>query len=189
VSHFAGRVSGFAARIIGSGVIRLRDATPADLELLRRWDEQPHVIESDPNDDWGWEVELARNPDWREQLIAEHDGRPIGYVEIIDPAREEGHYWGECAPDLRAVDIWIGEASDLGKGHGTEMMQLALERCFAPPSVTAVIIDPLASNVRARRFYERLGFVWVEERQFGADRCAVYRLDRAAWEARAGRTR
>lgn len=56
-------------------VIRLRSATPADLELLQEWDEQAHVIASDPNSDWGWEVELGRNPDWREQLIAELDGR------------------------------------------------------------------------------------------------------------------
>ncbi len=162
-------------------MIRLRAATPADLDLLRRWDEQPHVVEADPHDDWGWERELARTPDWREQLIAEDDGRPIGFIELIDPAREDDHYWADCPPNLRALDIWIGEASDLGRGYGTEMMRLALERCFAPPEVTAVIIDPLASNVRARRFYERLGFTFVEERRFGEDLCAVYRLERSCW--------
>src|SRR5699024_7153255 len=52
-------------------LVRLRAAGPADLALLRAWDEQPHVVASDPNDDWNWEVELGRNPDWREQLIAE----------------------------------------------------------------------------------------------------------------------
>ena len=66
------------------GMIELRAATPADLGLLRRWDEQPHVITSDPNDDC---------------------------------------YWGEV--DLR---------------------------------VAAVLVDPLAANTRAHRFYERLGF-------------------------------
>ena len=33
------------------------------------------------------------------------------------------------------------------------MMRLALEHCFADARVTAIIIDPLASNVRAHRFY------------------------------------
>jgi hypothetical protein len=33
-------------------MINLRHATSADLQLLRHWDEQPHVIFSDPNDDW-----------------------------------------------------------------------------------------------------------------------------------------
>ena len=30
----------------------LRKATPGDLQLLRHWDEQPHVIASDPDSDW-----------------------------------------------------------------------------------------------------------------------------------------
>jgi aminoglycoside 6'-N-acetyltransferase len=159
--------------------MRLRPASPEDLALLRRWDEQPHVVASDPNDDWGWEAELGRKPDWREQLIAEVGGRPVGFVQIIDPAREESRYWGEVPANLRAVDLWIGEAADLGKGYGTEMMRLALERCFADPRVTAVLIDPLAANTRAHRFYERLGFRFVERRRFGNDDCLVYRLDRA----------
>ena len=58
-------------------------------------------------------------------------------------------------------------------------MRLALARCFAEPAVTAVLIDPLANNIAAHRFYERLGFRFVERRRFGLDDCFVYRLDRA----------
>lgn len=161
--------------------IRLRPAAPADADRLRRWDEQVHVFASDPNDDWNWDVELRRSPDWREQLIAEADGRAIGFVQIIDPAREESRYWGEVAQNLRAIDLWIGEAADLGKGYGTTMMQLALARCFADAGVSAVLIDPLASNAAARRFYERLGFEPIERRRFGDDDCMIYRLERAQW--------
>ena len=158
--------------------MKLRPATPDDAALLRHWDEQPHVLASDPNDDWDWENELARAPDWREQLVAELDGRRVGFIQIIDPAREETRYWGDPAPDLRAIDIWIGAADDLGRGYGTTMMRLALARCFAVPAVRAVLVDPLASNVRSHRFYERLGFRFAERRRFGADDCFVYRLDR-----------
>lgn len=162
--------------------MHLRSATPQDLALLQRWDAQPHVIASDPNDDWGWEVELHKYPDWREQLIAEVDGRPIGFIQIIDPAREDSHYWGEVPANLRAIDIWIGEVVDLGKGYGTTMMHLALARCFAAQEVSAVLLDPLASNTRAHRFYERLGFCFVERRRFGEDDCFVYRLERADYK-------
>lgn len=162
-------------------MITLRLATIADLNLLQHWDEQPHVIASDPNDDWHWEVELDRAPDWREQLIAELDGRAIGFIQIIDPVREDSHYWGTVADNLRAIDIWIGEETDLGKGYGTTMMQLALTRCFADPSVTAVLVDPLVSNTRVHRFYERLGFRCIDQRQFGNDDCFVYCLNREDW--------
>lgn len=161
--------------------ITLRPAALADLPLLLHWDEQPHVIESDPDDDWNWAVELDRNPPWRQQLMAELDGRPIGFVQIIDPAEEESHYWGEVEPNLRAIDIWIGDERDLGKGYGTRMMQLALERCFADPAVIAVLIDPLASNTAAHRFYERLGFRFVREQRFNESDCFVYRLSRRDW--------
>ena len=89
-------------------------------------------------------------------MIAELNGRPIGFIQIIDPEREESHYWGDAAANLRAIDIWIGSETDLGKGYGTKMMALALARCFDNPSVSAVLVDPLASNTRSHRFYERI---------------------------------
>ena len=162
-----------------SSSIQLRPALPGDANLLRYWDEQPHVVASDPDDDWQWEVELSRSLDWREQLMAELDGQPIGFVQIIDPAREESRYWGDVAPNLRAIDIWIGRAECLGQGYGTTMMRVALGRCFAHPEVAAVLVDPLASNTRAHRFYERQGFRFIERRRFGSSDCFVYRLDRA----------
>ena len=58
------------------------------------------------------------------------------------------------------------------------MMHLVLARCFAVPEVMAIIMDPLASNTHAHRFYERLGFRFDVRRRFGEDDCLVYRL---AW--------
>ena len=158
--------------------LTLRTATIADLDLLCYWDQQPHVVASDPDEDWSWEEELQRFPTWREQLIAEVAGKPIGCLQIIDPAEEETNYWGDVPTNLRAIDIWIGEADYLNKGYGTQMMQQAINRCFANPEVTAILIDPLRSNVGAIRFYKRLGFEFVENRKFEDSDCAVYRLER-----------
>jgi aminoglycoside 6'-N-acetyltransferase len=171
--------------IDGAMAMLMRPATLDDLALIAHWDTQPHVAAAGGDDDWfDWPVELAVDPDWREMLIAEIDGRPIGMVQIIDPAREDTHYWGEIEAGLRAIDIWIGEAHDLGKGYGSEMMRLALARSFADPAVTAVLIDPLASNTRAHRFYQRLGFTPTETRVFDTDLCLVHQLDRQTWQAR-----
>lgn len=162
--------------------IHLRPATLSDLDTVLYWDEQPHVLESDPDDEWNWDIELGRTPEWREQLIAELEGRPLGFIQIIDPALEESHYWGDIPEGLRAIDIWIGEASDLGQGYGTEMMRQAIQRCFESPHVTAILIDPLVSNTRAHRFYERIGYQRLEQRRFGDDDCFVYELTRERWE-------
>jgi aminoglycoside 6'-N-acetyltransferase len=163
-------------------MIRLRNATIEDLPIVKHWDNQPHVIASDPNDDWNWDYELSRTPDWREQLIAELDGRPIGFIQIINPAKEESQYWGAIAEGYRAIDIWIGSEEDLGKGYGTEMMRQSLKRCFRDPAVKNVLIDPLASNTRAVNFYERIGFSYTEDRRLGDSDCKVYCLSRDDWK-------
>ena len=133
--------------------------------------------------DIDWPAELARRSPYDDWVIAELAGRPVGVMQICDAAREESHYWGDVDQGLAAIDIWIGEESDLSRGYGARMMQLALERIFADPAMTAIIIDPLASNTRAHRFYQRLGFRPVGRQTFDEDDCLVMRLDRAQWRA------
>ena len=169
--------------------IILRLATLADVPLLDRWDQQPHVISATTDDpealkafeDACWPDELSAQDEHSQYLIAELDGRAIGAMQLIDPHRESTHYWGEIQPNLRALDIWIGEADCLGRGYGETMMRLAFQRCFSDPAVTAIVIDPLASNVRAHRFYSRLGFMPLGRRQFGDDDCLVHELSREEW--------
>ena len=110
--------------------MKLRRATLEDAAMLDAWRKRPHVqtgfgTEQPPD----WREELSINEDWHDPVIAEVDGRPVGYMEIIDPAREATHYWGDIEPNLRAIDIFVADKADLGKGYGAEMMRLALERC------------------------------------------------------------
>jgi aminoglycoside 6'-N-acetyltransferase len=174
--------------------LALRPATLEDVPTLERWDRQPHVISATTDDadatqayDHDWRDELRAQSELSEYVIAELHGRPIGVMQIIDPREEPTHYWGEVEPNLRAMDIWIGDAADLGKGYGETMMRLAFLRCFGVPAVEAIIIDPLASNTRAHAFYRRLGFVEVGRQRFGddgEDDCLIHRLSREAWRAR-----
>jgi aminoglycoside 6'-N-acetyltransferase len=162
--------------------MKLRTATLDDVDMLNYWDTKEHVIRTSGHEERDWVEEISNDADWLEVLIAEHDGEPIGVLQIVDPLREETHYWGQCEPNLRAMDIWIGEEKNLGVGFGTQMMTLALAKCFADENVTAVLLDPLVDNPDAIRFYERLGFKRVERRMFGVDDCYVYRLDRDDWQ-------
>lgn len=171
--------------------LRIRPAVPGDAAQLDYWDEKPHVRAAASNDgrvafDCDWEEELGPRTDGTEFFIAEIDSLPIGALQIIDPAIERSHYWGALSEHLRAIDIWIGEESFLGSGYGTRMMGFAIERCFNSPEVRAIVIDPLANNLQAHRFYRRLGFEFVERRVFDENSdCHVFRLERAAWEASA----
>jgi aminoglycoside 6'-N-acetyltransferase len=63
------------------------------------------------------------------------------------------------------------------------MMDQALQNyCFGGGdenfAVTAVLVDPLADNEKAIRFYQKCGFRPVGIRFFGPDRCLVHRLER-----------
>lgn len=176
-------------------MIILRPAVEADIPTLKAWDREAHVISAttdDPEADEAhegvtWEDEIAMQSEVYRYLIAELDGRPIGAMQIIDPHLEPTHYWGECAPNQWALDIWIGRAADLGRGYGEAMMKQAFALCFADPAVTGILIDPLVSNTRAHAFYQRLGFMPVEERLFHEeDLCLVHHLSRSEWEARHG---
>ncbi|UTW66575.1 GNAT family N-acetyltransferase [bacterium SCSIO 12643] len=157
-------------------MIQLRTASIDDLELLKYWDTKQHVIDCDPDDDWNWETELNRNPEWRQQYVAELNNRPIGFIQIIDPYLEETKYWDNVSPNKRVIDIWIGEESDLNKGYGTEIMRLTIEKCFSESNVSGILIDPLKTNTKAHRFYKRLGFEFIEERQFDGVDCYVFEL-------------
>ena len=172
--------------------VALRRATLADVAWLQTWSRDPDVIACTTDDPHAtvafegtdWTAELSAQSEVSEYFIAEVDGRPIGAMQICDPHLEPTHYWGEIEPNLRALDIWLGPADALGRGVGTTMMTQAIDTCFAASEVTAIVIDPLASNADAHRFYQRLGFRPVERRLFGPDDCLVHRLERVEWEAR-----
>jgi aminoglycoside 6'-N-acetyltransferase len=176
-----------------SGKVQLRPATVADAPLLATWDRAPHVIacsSDDPDDEVAfggieWVEELSVSAWNSHYVIAEIDGEPVGVMQVCDPHTEPTHYWGEIEPNLRAIDIWIGPAHWLNRGVGTAMMSQMIDRCFAEPTVEAIIIDPLNSNTAAHRFYQRLGFRPEGRRMFDTDDCLVHRLLRADWEARA----
>lgn len=158
--------------------MNLRLATKDDVTLLQYWDTKEHVINSGGTDDYyEWKQEVQKQLPWQEILIAEINNKPIGAIVIIDPQLEDTHYWGKIESNLRALDIWIGEKSNLGLGYGTQMMKLAINRCFTNKKVKAIITDPLTTNVRACKFYEKLGFKKVGRKMFGKDDCFIYRLE------------
>jgi hypothetical protein len=97
---------------------------------------------------WEYELSRNPPPTWRRQRLAiihEDEGddeekierippTPIGVVQIIDPLEEESRYWWTreeesvdsgcvckeipCEANLRAIDVWIGDPNNVGRGFG-----------------------------------------------------------------------
>lgn len=161
----------------------MRSMAIDDVALLVRWDHDPDVAAAigGRGAEWyDWPAELVRDVPWRELLIVEERGRPIGFLQLTDAREEESHYWGDIEPGTWALDIWIGSPDDRGRGLGTEAMKLALRRVFDQHDAEMVVIDPVVGNHRAIGFYERLGFERVGPRKFGDDDCLVMRFRRTS---------
>jgi aminoglycoside 6'-N-acetyltransferase len=166
-------------------MISLRKTELIDIPLLQEWDSQEHVQFASGND-----AQDRLDPDlWQEEIrlcdgviyqyyIAELNSVPIASILIINPGLEPTHYWGAMEDGYRAIDIWIGDVNNLGKGYGTVVMGQVLDLCFEKEDVKGVYIDPLSVNLRAIKFYQKLGFEFVENRNFDEDNCDVYYISR-----------
>ena len=91
---------------------------------------------------------------------------------------------GERASGLRAIDIWIGKEAYIGRGFGKKMEEVVVRLCFADRMVSAILIDSIAPNKKARSFCKELGFHLVEYRHFSIVEDVAYRLERSVWMKR-----
>jgi aminoglycoside 6'-N-acetyltransferase len=136
-----------------------RPVAVADLPRLRRWLRTPEVARwwGDPS----LEFEGLRGDLHEPQMtmrIVSFRGRAFAYAQDY-----EVHAWPQAhlAPlsaGARAIDSFIGLPSMLGRGHGPAYLRLLAERLCAD-GAPLVVIDPDASNLRARRAYAKAGFV------------------------------
>jgi GNAT superfamily N-acetyltransferase len=94
-----------------------------------------------------WESWLADpQPDWR-IVVADEAGRVLGFVWVGDSRDEAGK--GELFAIYVLPEAW-------GSGAGSALMASALEALRSYSSATLWVLD---DNPRARRFYEREGWI------------------------------
>ena len=111
---------------------------------------------------------------WFEQML-EHHGRDRFFYVIC--LRADDRPVGSI--DLHAVDfrnggaslgIAIGDPADTGRGYGTAALRALVGFAFDELRLERVELEVYAYNDRARRVYERVGFVHE-----GTSRRALYR--------------
>jgi aminoglycoside 6'-N-acetyltransferase len=137
-----------------------RKMTADDLPMIKRWLAEPHVREwwGDPAEQYAL-VSGDLDEPAMDQYIVSADGSAFGYLQCYDLTAWNSGF-GEQPKGTRGVDLFIGEADMIERGHGSAML-----RAFADERLKRgaprVVTDPDPRNQRALRAYENAGFARV----------------------------
>jgi len=145
----------------------------ADLALVRRWLEEPHVAQWWPEREKQAQsiAEHLSEPSMR-CLILQIDGRDVGYLQVYDPHHEPctapdgtkiSHPYRDQPPGTRGIDLFIGEATWLGRGHGPRLVARVLRDLFAA-GAPCVVTDPDPTNCNSIAAFSKAGFRALETR-------------------------
>jgi RimJ/RimL family protein N-acetyltransferase len=112
---------------------------------------------------------LFPSPYRRSLAIEDEQGRHIGNLMYynIDTTRREAE-----------LGITIGEPEYWGKGYGTEAVRLAVEYLLRRLGFRRLYLKTLVWNERARRCFEKAGFVEYGRDQRGSNRFVLMELRR-----------
>ncbi|RJS73827.1 ribosomal-protein-alanine N-acetyltransferase [ANME-2 cluster archaeon] len=83
-------------------------------------------------------------------FVADHHGAVVGFVVGISSVDEQGMYG-------RVFSIAVREAYQ-GLGIGTQLMKSVID-VFHRKKIKNIVLEVRRHNIRAIRFYQRLGFV------------------------------
>jgi aminoglycoside 6'-N-acetyltransferase len=137
---------------------QFRPMSFADLPLLRRWLNAPHVAQwwHDPDEQLAL-VSADLDEPAMDQFIVAADHRPFAYLQCYDPAvwREGG--LGAHPKGTRGIDQFIGEADMIDRGHGSALIRSFVDDLLKT-GTPRVVTDPDPANARAVRAYEKAGF-------------------------------
>ncbi len=132
----------------------LRAVCAADLPRLKTWDDDPEIIAL-MGQRFGeisvqeWFQSVCAGRYCRAMAIETLAGRLIGEVELAHVN------WRTGAAELR---ICIGEKDCWSQGYGRDALALALQMAFREYGLRTIYLRVFASNERAVRLYERIGF-------------------------------
>lgn len=145
------------AEIIYGEHIDLRPMTKEDTDLIVKWRNEEFVrqnfIYRQPFTREGhlkWIETMVNTGKVVQFIICTKDAQPVGsvYLRDIDMVHRKAEY-----------GIFIGEAGALSKGYGTEAAKLMKAYAFETLGLHKLMLRVLAGNDRAKRSYEKAGFV------------------------------
>jgi GNAT superfamily N-acetyltransferase len=168
-------------------VATVRPATVADADAIaqahvRAWQVAYRGLISDAHlDALDWRERAAL----RRELLSRADPDGVHTAVVVDPGVTGFVAWGPVRDDdtvgSEVFAVYV-DPSWWGRGHGTLLLDHAKDAVAADAELTLWVLE---GNARARRFYERAGFVEdgaSKSAEFGGQevRELRYRLDRSA---------
>jgi aminoglycoside 6'-N-acetyltransferase len=132
--------------------------TAADLPLIQRWLQMPHVTAwwGEPEEQFALVSGDITHPAM-DQFIVTSDDRPFAYLQCYDQSAWPEGGLGNHPAGTRGIDQFIGEPDMIERGHGSAFIRAFVDarlREGAPRIVT----DPDPDNPRAIRAYQKAGF-------------------------------
>lgn len=143
--------------ILCGGDIYLRPMTAEDTDLIVKWRNEEFVrknfIYRKPFTREGhlnWIETMVKTGKVIQFIICTKEGRAVGSVYLRDI--DEVHHKAEYG-------IFIGERDALSKGYGTQAARLMIRYSFENLGLHKLMLRVLAGNERAKKSYEKAGFV------------------------------
>ena len=137
---------------------QFRPMSAADLPMVRRWLETPHVAQwwHDPDAQFTLVSEDLDHPAM-DQFVVTADDRPFAYLQCYDPTAWSDNGLGRHPHGTRGIDQFIGEPDMIDRGHGSALIRSFVDELLKT-GTPRVVTDPDPANTRAVRAYEKAGF-------------------------------
>jgi aminoglycoside 6'-N-acetyltransferase len=134
-----------------------RPMTAADLPLIRRWLALPHVREwwGDPEQQYTL-VSGDLDEPAMDQHIVSTEGKSFAYLQCYDLTAWNSGF-GSHPPGTRGIDLFIGEADMIARGHGSAFIRRFVDDRLQQ-GAPRIVTDPDPGNSRAVRAYQKAGF-------------------------------
>ncbi len=148
----------------------LKPFVPVDLGRLERWLHEPHLARFWLTGKGDRATRLARQRsrfieameiDWLAPFTLRLGDAPVGALLLRHVNAMP--YWAShgAVAETIGIDLFLGEASLLGRGLGRRAIALAGQAAFSDQEVRALLADPHPRNMAAIRACEAAGFTQV----------------------------
>lgn len=141
--------------MIATNHYEFRKAALDDLDLLKVWQSNPHVLEWWDSGEPYSEADLA-DPRVVRRIISIAE-RPFAFMQDYTVHGWDDHHFVSLPKGSRGIDQYIGDPEMIGIGHGSAFIEMRIRALFEE-GAPVIATDPHPHNKRAIAVYKKLGF-------------------------------